>query len=135
MGDYYHANRDVSEKTEKLGQLVSVRNIQRYRSSRSIPQFATARLLIEAAGGSIDAETLKTSLRLERALQKKELGETETLTVKITNEMINTKLNKDDFGILDVVQERAKLVYPESKNSLEEYVCDLIAKDIYEDIV
>ena len=93
MGDYYHANRDVSEKTEKLGQLVSVRNIQRYRSSRSIPQFATARLLIEAAGGSIDAETLKTSLRLERALQKKELGETETLTVKITNEMINTKLN------------------------------------------
>ncbi len=135
IGDYYHANRDISEKTEKLGQRVSVRNIQRYRSSQSIPQFGTARLIVEAAGGTIDNKELKRSLELERGLQNEILEKEEVLTLKVSSRMMNQKLEKDDYGILDVVRERAETLYPESKKALDEYVCDLIVKDIYENIV
>lgn len=135
IGDYYHANRDISEKTEKLGQRVSVRNIQRYRSSQSIPQYGTARLIVEAAGGTIDSEELKRSLELERDLQNEILEKDEVLIVKVSNKMLNEKLEKDDYGILDIVKQRAETIYPNDKRALEQYVCDLIAKDIYEDIV
>ena len=135
VGDYYHANRDISEKAEKLGQKISVRNIQRYRASKSVPQFATAKLLIEAAGGNIETEELKRSLLLERLLQKEEFEETEMVNIRITNSMMNEKLNKNDYVILDVIKERAILIYPDCKNPLDEYVCDLIAKDIYEDLI
>ena len=135
IGDYYHANRDISDKTEKLGQRVSVRNIQRYRSSQSIPQYGTARLIVEAAGGTIDSEELKRSLELERDLQNEILEKGEVLIVKVSNKMLNEKLEKDDYGILDIVKQRAETIYPNDKKALEQYVCDLIAKDIYEDIV
>ena len=135
IGDYYHANRDISDKTEKLGQRVSVRNIQRYRSSQSIPQYGTARLIVEAAGGTIDSEELKRSLELERYLQNEILEKDEVLIVKVSNKMLNEKLEKDDYGILDIVKQRAETIYPNDKRALEQYVCDLIAKDIYEDIV
>ena len=135
IGDYYHANRDISDKTEKLGQRVSVRNIQRYRSSQSIPQYGTARLIVEAAGGTIDSEELKRSLELERNLQNEILEKDEVLIVKVSNKMLNEKLEKDDYGILDIVKQRAETIYPNDKRVLEQYVCDLIAKDIYEDIV
>jgi hypothetical protein len=135
IGDYYHANRDISDKTEKLGQRVSVRNIQRYRSSQSIPQYGTARLIVEAAGGTIDSEELKRSLELERDLQNEILEKDEVLIVKVSNKMLNEKLEKDDYGILDIVKQRAETIYPNDKRALEQYVCDLIAKDIYEDIV
>ena len=135
IGDYYHANRDISDKTEKLGQRVSVRNIQRYRSSQSIPQYGTARLIVEAAGGTIDSEELKRSLELERDLQNEILEKGEVLIVKVSNKMLNEKLEKDDYGILDIVKQRAETIYPNDKRALEQYVCDLIAKDIYEDIV
>lgn len=135
IGDYYHANRDISDKTEKLGQRVSVRNIQRYRSSQSIPQYGTARLIVEAAGGTIDSEELKRSLELERDLQNEILEKDEVLIVKVSNKMLNEKLEKDDYGILDIVKQRAETIYPNDKKALEQYVCDLIAKDIYEDIV
>ncbi|MBR3250415.1 MAG: hypothetical protein IKF80_01775 [Erysipelotrichaceae bacterium] len=135
IGDYYHANRDISDKTEKLGQRVSVRNIQRYRSSQSIPQYGTARLIVEAAGGTIDSEELKRSLELERNLQNEILEKDEVLIVKVSNKMLNEKLEKDDYGILDIVKQRAETIYPNDKRALEQYVCDLIAKDIYEDIV
>ena len=135
IGDYYHANRDISDKTEKLGQRVSVRNIQRYRSSQSIPQYGTARLIVEAAGGTIDSEELKRSLELERDLQNEILEKDEVLIVKVSNKMLNEKLEKDDYGILDIVKQRAETIYPNDKRALEQYVFDLIAKDIYEDIV
>ena len=135
IGDYYHANRDISDKTEKMGQRISVRNIQRYRSSQSIPQFGTAKLLVEAAGGTIDSDDLKRSLELERALQNEILEKDEVITFKISNKMLNEKLEKDDYGILDIVKQRANLLYPNDKKSLDQYVCDLIAKDIYEDLV
>lgn len=135
IGDYYHANRDISDKTEKLGQRVSVRNIQRYRSSQSIPQYGTARLIVEAAGGTIDSDELKRSLELERDLQNEILEKDEVLIVKVSNKMLNEKLEKDDYGILDIVKQRAETIYPNDKRALEQYVCDLIAKDIYEDIV
>jgi len=135
VSKYYHANRNLSDKTEKLGQRISVRNIQRYRASKSIPQFATAKLLIEAAGGNIDPADLKKSLELEKAMQKEEEEPIDMIQVRITNEKINQKLNQDNFGILDVVKDRAAAIYPDSKNPMEDYICDLIAKDIYEDII
>ena len=92
IGDYYHANRDISDKTEKLGQRVSVRNIQRYRSSQSIPQYGTARLIVEAAGGTIDSEELKRSLELERDLQNEILEKDEVLIVKVSNKMLNEEM-------------------------------------------
>jgi len=135
VSKYYHANRNLSDKTEKLGQRISVRNIQRYRASKSIPQFATAKLLIEAAGGNIDPADLKKSLELEKAMQKEEEEPIDMIQVRITNEKINQKLNQDNFGIRDVVKDRAAAIYPDSKNPMEDYICDLIAKDIYEDII
>ncbi len=135
ISEYYHANRDLSDKTEQLGQKISVRNIQRYRSSKSVPQFATAKLLIEAAGGVVPVEELKNSLELERQMQKEEEEISENVTIRITNLMMNEKLKQDNFGILDVIKERAELLHPESRNPIEDYICDLIAKDIYEDIV
>ncbi len=135
ISEYYHANRDLSDKTEQHGQRISVRNIQRYRSSKSVPQFATAKLLIEAAGGDVPADELKRSLELEKQMQKEEEEISENVTVRISNLTMNKKLQQDNFGILDVIKERAEMLYPESSNPMEEYICDLIAKDIYEDIV
>ena len=86
-------------------------------------------------GKTSHSEELKRSLELERDLQNEILEKDEVLIVKVSNKMLNEKLEKDDYGILDIVKQRAETIYPNDKRALEQYVCDLIAKDIYEDIV
>lgn len=135
IGNYYHSVRDLSVQAEKHGEKITPRSIQRYLSSQRIPRYGTAKLLIEAAGGSVSKEDLEESLRLERELQKQIFEETDSFTVKITNDMMNEKLNRNDFAILDLVKERADIIYPGSNNPMGEYICDLIAKDMFEDII
>ncbi len=135
MGKYYHAVRDLSVQTEKLGQKISPRSIQRYLNSQRIPRFSTAKLLIEAAGGSVSQEDLEECLRLERELQQGEFEDIEIMNIKISNQLLSEKLGQNRFEILDVVRQRAELLYPEDSNAMSEYICDLIAKDMRSDVI
>ena len=120
-------SRILSDATEKLGTRISVRSIQRYRSSMFTPSFEYAQLITKALNIDISDDDLIECLALEKEKQQ------------ISHQSINKKQivinlseisNVDRRELMDNIRKKADLLYPGVSNSINKYIIGLILEDL-----
>ena len=106
-------SRILSDATEKLGVRISVRSIQRYRSSMFTPSFEYAQIITKALNIDISEDDLIECLALEKEKQQ------------ISHQSINKKQivinlseisNVDRRELMDNIRKRADMIYPGVSN-------------------
>ncbi len=120
-------SRILSDATEKLGVRISVRSIQRYRSSMFTPSFEYAQIITKALNIDISEDDLIECLALEKEKQQ------------ISHQSINKKQivinlseisNVDRRELMDNIRKRADMIYPGVSNSINKYIIGLILEDL-----
>ena len=120
-------SRILSDATEKLGVRISVRSIQRYRSSMFTPSFEYAQIITKALNIDISEDDLIECLALENEKQQ------------ISHQSINKKQivinlseisNVDRRELMDNIRKRADMIYPGVSNSINKYIIGLILEDL-----
>ena len=120
-------SRILSDATEKQGTRISVRSIQRYRSSMFTPSFEYAQIIVKALNIDISDDDLVECLALEKEKQQ------------ISHQSINKKQiiinlseisNVDRKKLMEDIRKKAETLYPGVSNSINKYIIGLILNDL-----
>ena len=120
-------SRILSDATEKQGTRISVRSIQRYRSSMFTPSFEYAQIIVKALNIDISDDDLVECLALEKEKQQ------------ISHQSINKKQiiinlseisNVDRKELMEDIRKKAEMLYPGVSNSINKYIIGLILNDL-----
>ena len=120
-------SRILSDATEKQGTRISVRSIQRYRSSMFTPSFVYAQIIVKALNIDISDDDLVECLALEKEKQQ------------ISHQSINKKQiiinlseisNVDRKELMEDIRKKAETLYPGVSNSINKYIIGLILNDL-----
>lgn len=136
---YYHNNSLISEKTSEIGNKVSVRNIQRYRARTVVPSLENAITLMKALDQNFTTDEVLESIALEKAEQDKYDKDTENsfdrnLTIRLST--IRQEVGASSITEFSkIVETRVAELYGKGQSAFNEYVRNLIFKDIKENIL
>lgn len=136
--EYGHNNRRIVNLLYDKGVNISMRSLQRYRASSSIPSLLIASEIINCLDPSITLDEIKESILLEKEKQEK----LDSDNSGIMNKFVSFKIKEMDSGIglgeydiTNLIDNRIKELYGNNKRGFSKYIEDLVIKDLKEYIL
>ena len=124
------ANRRLVEGIEgKVN--CTMRNVQRYRTGEQVPNYITARTILDFLNIEINEDNLKEILIASKKRSKELRATTKTPSkmLYINSSNIDIGIDIGTIGIEEVINDIVKELYGDS-GSLKRYIEDLIQKDL-----
>lgn len=138
LGGYYHGVNLLSQSTALLGKTISVRTINRYLHSDTVPSLDNALTLMKALNIEVPIDELQNSLELEK-IKRQEIKQSynvfERHIVISQNEFNKRIKSSKKIDLKEVIEKRVNELYPDSKGAFSLYIRDLIVKDLKENLI
>ena len=129
------ANRRLVEGIEDKVNC-TMRNVQRYRTGEQVPNYITARIILDFLNIDINEEDLREILITSKKRSKELRSSTKTPSkmLYINSSNIDIGIDIGAIGIEEVINDRLKELYGDS-GSLKKYIEELIQKDLNDHIL
>lgn len=129
------ANRRLVEGVEDKVNC-TMRNVQRYRTGEQVPNYITARIILDFLNIDINEEDLREILITSKKRSKELRSSTKTPSkmLYINSSNIDIGIDIGAIGIEEVINDRLKELYGDS-GSLKKYIEELIQKDLNDHIL
>lgn len=118
---------------------ITMKNIQRYRNGDSVPEFSTAKIILQHLQIKITDVDLDAILKESRAYSKNKRDKDKDIKIK---KYVEISGNSFDLGdeinpqyIIEFIYNRIESIYGDDKSAFNSYIRDLITKDIKDDIL
>ena len=114
----------------------TMRNVQRYRTGEQVPNYITARIILDFLNIDINEEDLREILITSKKRSKELRSSTKTPSkmLYINSSNIDIGIDIGAIGIEEVINDRLKELYGDS-GSLKKYIEELIQKDLNDHIL